>query len=62
MNKDYTYCAGFSYVAPPGLCKNCRRFIPKNEAPKEAIWWTSACYDPNTGKCPLHDPKTNNNK
>ena len=62
MNKDYTYCAGFSYVAPPKLCKNCRRFIPKNEAPTEAIRWTSDCYKPNKDKYPKYDPKTNNNK
>lgn len=47
MNKDYTYCVGFGIDAiPVTLCKNCRRFIPKNEAPKEAIWWTAVQYDP----------------
>ena len=59
MNKDYTYCAGFSYVAPPGLCKNCRRLFPfGNQAPKDDIWWTAPQYDPETGECPLHEPKT----
>lgn len=62
MNKDYTYCVGFSYITPPGLCKNCRRYIPEGQEPKEAIWWTSAQYDPNTGKCPLYEPKNKSNE
>ena len=62
MNKDYTYCFGFNIFYLAKLCKSCRRFIPGNQAPKEAIWWTSACYDPNTGKCPIYEPKTNNNQ
>ena len=63
MNKDYTYCAGFcNNGIQANLCKNCRRFIPGNQAPKEAIWWTSVEYNPKTGKCPIYEPKTNNNQ
>lgn len=62
MNKDYTYCVGFSQVAPHGLCKNCRWYIPKGQEPNEAIWWTSAQYDPNTDKCPLYESKTESNE
>lgn len=58
MNKDYTYCVGFGIDAiPVTLCKNCRRFIPGNQAPKEAIWWTSVEYNPKTGKCHLYVQK-----
>ena len=38
MNKDYTYCGGFSYVGPHGLCKNCRRYIHEGQEPKEASY------------------------
>ena len=63
MNKDYTYCVGFGIDAiPVTLCKNCRRFIPFSKPARNAIWWTAVQYDPNTGKCPIYEPKTNNNK
>ena len=58
MNKDYAYCIGFGCFDQPSLCKSCRRNIPFNKpVPKEVMWWRSACYNPNTGKCPLYDSK-----
>lgn len=58
MNKDYTYCAGFSYVAPPKLCKNCRRLGYVNQAPIEGVWWWFDIeYNPETGKCHRYEPK-----
>lgn len=63
MNKDYTYCVGFGYFDQPELCKNCRRNIPYGKpVPDEVLWWTSVQYDPKTGKCPLHEPKTMSDK
>lgn len=64
MNKDYIYCVGFGIDAiPVTLCKNCRRLFPfGNQTPKDDIWWTAPQYDPETGKCPIYEPKTNNNK
>lgn len=61
MNKDYSYCLGFGYFDQPALCKNCRRYIPSGKpVPDEVMWWASVQYDPRTGKCPLHEPKTDN--
>ena len=61
MNKDYTYCVGFGYFDQPELCKNCRRNIPYGKpVPNEVLCWTSVEYDPKTGKCPLHEPKSDN--
>ena len=50
MNKDYTYCFGFNIFALADICKNCRRLIHDNQIPNNAIWWTDAHYDTNTGK------------
>lgn len=59
MNKDYTYCFGFNIFALADVCKNCRRLIHDNQIPNNAIWWTDAKYDTNTGKCLLYEPKIN---
>ena len=56
MNKDYTYCFGFNTFALADICKNCRRLIHDNQIPNNAIWWTDAHYDTNTGKCLLNEP------
>lgn len=61
MNNDYTYCFGFNIFALANLCKNCNRNIPFSVPIPNAIWWTTAHYNPDTGKCLLYEPKTNNN-
>ena len=57
MNKDYTYCFGFNILELADICKSCRRLIHDNRIPKNAIWWTTAHYDTNTGKCLLYEQK-----
>lgn len=60
MNKDYTYCLGcfgFNIFAFDNICNNCRRFIHGDQIPNNAIWWTTAHYDTNKGKCLLYEPK-----
>lgn len=57
MNKDYTYCFGYNIFALADICKNCRRLIHDNQIPNNAIWWSDAQYDTNTGKCLLYEQK-----